>query len=117
MRIRTRRMGDEWSIRIRQKNLNGDSDHFGILEMVELGLLGAVDADLLAGIQSREDIGSEKADRLNVGAGLGRLQVEDMLVHELAQRVVVALTEEIGFAHCGVGKRCVEGRQRLNEQK
>src|SRR6267142_204058 len=105
MRIRTRRMGDERSIRIRQENLNGDSDHFGIFEVVKLSLLGAVNADLLAGVDRCKNIRREKADRLDVGASFWRLQVEDVLVEEFAKRVIVALAEKIGFAHGCVGKR------------
>jgi len=82
-----------------------------------LGLLCAIDADLLAGIERRKRIWGKKTDGLNVGAGLGKLQVEDVLVQELAKRVVVTLAEKIGLADGGVGERRIEGvgRGRKNQ--
>src|SRR6267142_6724375 len=97
------------AVRLGKKNLNCDTNDFRGLEVVELCLLCAVDADLLAGIKRRKDIGSEKTDRFDVGAGLWGLQVEDVFVQELAKGVVVSLTEEICFAHGGGGERRVEG--------
>src|SRR5690242_18601272 len=99
---------DVRSVRIRQQDFCGDTDHFGIFEVIELSLLCAVDADLPAGVDSGEYIGRKKTDRLNIWAGLGRLQVEDVLVHELWERIIVPLAEEVSLADGGVGERCVE---------
>jgi hypothetical protein len=97
--------------------LSRDADHLGVLKVVESGLLCAIDTGLLAGIESREDIWSEKTDRFDVRSGLWRLQVENILIEELREGVVVALTEEICLAHGCVGQRRVESGQGLKEQK
>src|SRR5258708_29018500 len=117
MGIGSRGSRDVGAVGIRERNLRRHSDYFWIFEVIELGLLCAIDAELLAGIECGKRIWGKKTDGLNVGAGLGRLQVEDVLVQELAKRVVVTLAEEISLAHGGVGKRRIEGRQRLNEQE
>src|SRR5258708_29325956 len=117
MGIGSRGSRDVGAVGIRERNLRRDSDYFWIFEVIELGLLCAIDADLLAGIERGQCIWGKKTDGLNVGAGLGRLQVNNVLVHELAKRVVVPLAEQISLAHSGVRKTRTERRQPLNEQK
>jgi hypothetical protein len=85
--------------------------------VVELGLLGAIDTGLLAGIEGSKDIGGEETDRFDVRAGLRRLQMEDVLVQKFRQGIVVALAEEISFADGGVGQRRVKGVGGRSQQK
>src|SRR5260221_14679054 len=117
MGIGSRGSRDVGAVGIRERNLRRDSDYFWIFEVIELGLLCAIDADLLAGIERGQCIWGKKTDGLNVGAGLGRLQVKNVLVHELAKRVVVLLAGEISLGHGGGGKGRVRAGQVLTGQK
>src|SRR5260370_7548471 len=116
MGIGSRGSRDVGAVGIRERNLRRHSDYFWICEVIELGLLCAIDADLLAGIERRKRIWGKKTDGLNVGAGPGRLQVEDVLVQELAKRAVVTLAQEISLAHGASGKPRIKPTQRLNAQ-
>jgi len=73
MGIGSRGSRDVGAVGIRERDLRRHSDHFWIFEVIELGLLCAIDADLLAGIERRKRIWGKKTDGLNVGAGFWRL--------------------------------------------
>ena len=105
----TGRANDVGTIRIRELDLNDDSHKFGLIAMIESGLLGAVTGGVLAGLLDEYSERSEESDRDNVRTGFRRLQKPCVFVEERGHGFVTALAEEIGFADGLIGQGSVEG--------
>jgi len=105
----TGRANDVGTIRIRELDLNDDSHKFGLIAMIESGLLGAVTGGVLAGLLDEYSERSEESDRDNVRTGFRRLQKPCVFVEESGHGFVTALAEEIGFADGLIGQGSVEG--------
>jgi hypothetical protein len=90
-------------------DLNDDSHEFGLIAMIECGLLGAVTGGVLAGLLDEKGEGSEESDGGDVGTRFQWRKEFRVFVEESGHRFVMALAEEIGFADGLIGEGRVEG--------
>jgi hypothetical protein len=95
--------------------LNEDSHEFGLIAVIESGLLGAVTGGVLAGLLDEKSKRSEHGDGGDVGPGFGRRQEFCVFVEESGHGFVTTLAEEIGFANGLIGQGSVEGDDRQAE--
>jgi len=114
---RTGRTNNISTVRIGELDLHHDSYEFGLIAMIECGLLGAV-VGLPTGMLDEKGERSKESDGGDVRAGFGRRKGFCVFVEESSHGFVAALTEEIGFTDGLVGQGRVESEdERRQEQK
>lgn len=94
---------DVRAIRIGELNLNDDSYEFGLIAMIEGGLLGAVTGGVLAGLLDEKSERSEESDGGDVRTGFRRRKEFCVFVEKSGHGFVTALAEEVGFADGLIG--------------
>src|SRR6266478_4389772 len=107
---RTGRTNNISTVRIGELDLHDDSYEFGLIAMIECGLLGAV-VGLPTGMLDEKGERSKESDGGDVRAGFGRRKGFCVFVEESSHGFVAALTEEIGFADGLVGQGRVESER------
>src|SRR5262249_32972805 len=102
---RRRRLGNDGAIRFGELEFNRDFDEFGLSAVIFFSLLRAVARGVLAGKTHELCEGRTEFDGGNVRTGLGRRQVQDVLVEVAGRGLVAALPQEIGLADGFRGER------------
>jgi hypothetical protein len=103
------------AIRISELDLHDDSYEFGLIAMIERGLLSAV-VGLPAGMLDEKGERSQESDRGDARTGLWRLQELCVFVEESGHSFVMALAEKVGFPDGLVGQRSVESEGGRGQQ-